>query len=552
MKKLLVLLFLLPIVAHAQQIAPNTYWLKLAPKDTTKYSLDKPEVFLTQRAIERRQRYNIPINWTDIPINEKHIEALKDLGLEIHNTQRWFNTVVVKTENQELIKNITNYDFVEAVLTDFRTDKQRLSVKEEPIEKFDNQIDTVFKFDYGSGKNQIAMLNGHTLHNAGFRGEGMVVGILDAGFYKVNELQAFDSLWANNQILGYYDFVENDTLVFDAGTHGMEVLSTIGANIPEQFIGTAPKAEFYLFRTEDGATEYRIEELNWVSAAERADSLGVDVINSSLGYTEFDDKQLNYTYNDLDGNTAVITVGADMAASKGILVVTSAGNEGNDPWHYIGTPGDADSVLTVGAVSSRGQYVYFSSTGPTKDRRVKPDVAAKGYLATVQDPNNTLGFANGTSFSSPIMCGMVACLWQANRNKNNMQIIEALRRAGNNANQPDSLYGYGVPDFRRADLILKEKNKTNETIDGQGSIFEIFPNPNTDQLEIKPSDKYLWQNDWFIIDLFDIGGNIVFSKQVSLELAHKYAFQLQGLQDGVYFVRVGNSQISETKRFLKL
>ena len=310
-------------------------------------------------------------------------------------------------------------------------------------------------FEYGRGDNQITQLNGHFLHNRGFRGEGITMAVFDAGFYHVNSLPSFDSIRANNQILGTRDFVDGGTEVYDADTHGMQVLSTIAANMPGQFVGTAPKAQFWLFRTEDGSSENVIEEYNWVCAAELADSVGVDIIHSSLGYYDFDDNQQDYDWEQLDGNTAVSTIGSDIAASKGILITTSAGNEGNDPWRHITAPGDADSCLTIGAVNSRGMYVYFSSQGPSADGRIKPDVCGKGMFSTVQGRTGSIATASGTSFSGPIVAGLVACLWQAFPNATNMQIIEAIQKSSTQYNNPDEKLGYGIPDFNLAYFYLK-------------------------------------------------------------------------------------------------
>ncbi len=311
-------------------------------------------------------------------------------------------------------------------------------------------------YDYGQAFNQINMLNGIPLHDLGLDGAGMTIAVLDAGFLNADVIEAFDSLWLNNQIIGYKDFVSPLAPdIFDSHYHGTMVLSTMGANLPTEMVGTAPKADYWLLRSEDGATEYLIEELNWASAAEFADSLGADIINSSLGYTTYDDPAQDHTYEDMDGNTTPITIAADLAASKGILVVNSAGNSGSSSWHYIGAPADGDSVFTIGAVNSSGNYASFSSTGPTYDDRIKPNVVAQGQGSTVisaYSGNVTSG--NGTSFSSPITAGMVACLWQAHPNKKNTEIMEAIQQSASQALNPDSLLGYGIPDYFAAHSTL--------------------------------------------------------------------------------------------------
>ncbi len=311
-------------------------------------------------------------------------------------------------------------------------------------------------YDYGQAFNQINMLNGIPLHDLGYDGAGMTIAVLDAGFLNANVLSAFDSLWLNNQIIGYKDFVSPLAPdIFGSHTHGTSVLSTMGANLPAEMVGTAPKADYWLLRSEDDATEYLIEELNWASAAEYADSVGVDVINSSLVYNTFDDPAQDHTYAYMDGNTTPITIAADLAASKGILVVNSAGNSGSSSWHYIGAPADGDSVFSIGAVNSSGVYASFSSTGPTYDGRIKPNVVAQGQGSTIISAySGNVISGNGTSFSSPITAGMVASLWQAHPDKKNTEIMEAIQQSATQALNPDSLLGFGIPDYFAAHTLL--------------------------------------------------------------------------------------------------
>lgn len=313
----------------------------------------------------------------------------------------------------------------------------------------------------------------------------MVICILDAGFLNVDTLSCFDSLWINNKILGTYDFVANEVSVFEDYQHGTEVLSCIGANWPGKLVGTAPQAYFWLLRTEDAATELIIEEDNWVAGAEFADSVGADIINSSLGYTTFDAQtsNQNHTRADLDGNTAYATNGADIAAAKGILVCNSAGNEGGSGWKYISIPADGDSVCTVGAVDILGVRAGFSSQGPTADNRIKPDVVACGSGTAVIDPfTSTVAYYSGTSFSSPLTAGMAACLWQANPTKNNMNILNAMRNSGSKSNSPDTLLGWGIPNYCLANGLLSgiHANST-ETED---KLFNVFFDASTESFDI--------------------------------------------------------------------
>jgi len=263
--------------------------------------------------------------------------------------------------------------------------------------------------------------------------------------------------------LGTWDFVANEASVNEDNVHGMSCLSTIAANLPGLFVGTAPKSSFYLYRTEDISGEYPIEEQNWVAAAEKADSLGVDVFSVSLGYTTFDNSSFNHDYTDMNGNTTIISKGCDLAAKKGILVVVAAGNEGNGAWKYITAPADADSVLAVGAVNTARQVAGFSSYGPSSDGQIKPDVAAVGQGAVIAN-QNTGGpvFNNGTSYACPIMAGIVSCLWQAFPEVNNMTIIDEVRKSSDRANMPDDRTGYGVPNAKKAFVSLLKKTYSQQ------------------------------------------------------------------------------------------
>lgn len=446
------------------QLAPNIYLVNFTDKNNCGYSIDKPEEFLSQRAIERRQKYNISITDQDLPVTNAYIDSLKSLGFEIYAVSKWFNHAVVYTKDSELIQKLQSLSFVDLSKDTVKTEKKQTDRKKLKNLDVKYKKDDYVSFQYGLGENQITMLNGHYMHNRGFRGQGMQIAVLDAGFYKADELPALDSLFANNQILGIRDFVARDDEVFKDDSHGMQVLSTIGGYYPEKLVGTAPKAKFWLLRTEDESSEYIVEEYYWISGAEFADSVGVDMIHTSLGYNDFDDKVNSHTYEDMNGDTAPISIGADIASAKGLLVVTSAGNEGNDPWKYVSAPADADSVLSVGAVGSRGKISNFSSRGPSSDGRVKPDVMGQGSFAFVQGNNGDITFSFGTSFSGPIIAGVVACLWQAHPSFPPQEIIEVVRRSSHKYDNPNGDYGYGIPDMAYAHEYLKilEKNREAE------------------------------------------------------------------------------------------
>jgi len=434
------------------KIHENQYAVYFKDKIGTPYSIDKPEKFLSLKTIKKRQQFNIPINNLDLPINPDYIKKLKDMGYKVIKTSKWLNCAIIYTEDTSNFNKIRELEFV---ISKPKPQEKTYKYKQYKESKTKVEpISTTDKYNYGKAENQNKMLKVNQLHNMGFTGKGVTMAILDGGFIDVDELPAFDSLWQNEQIKGWYDFVEMDTVVFDDGSHGMMVLSTIGGNT-KGLVGTAPEAEFWLFVTEDGDSEYPVEEYNYVIACEKADSIGVDIIHASLGYNDFDDNTMDYKYAELNGNTAISTIGADIAASKGILVVTSAGNEGDKPWKYISAPADGDSVLAVGAVNYKGNYGYFSSIGPSTDGRIKPDVCAQGLSAAVQGTSGSITTANGTSFSGPIMAGAVACLIQAYPEKSNMEIIEAVIRNSDYAKSPTEKMGYGIPDFYKAYFYLK-------------------------------------------------------------------------------------------------
>ncbi|WP_121357390.1 S8 family serine peptidase [Flavisolibacter nicotianae] len=462
MKQFLVSLLILTAAASNAQ-SYGRYIVRFKNKATTPYAIANPLPYLSQRAIDRRTTYNIAIDSTDLPVTSRYIDSVRLAGaVTILNVSRWLNQVSIQTNDAAALAKIASFAFVErtAPIAAKRvgdSGKEGIQAKRfsnRKLKKARHFKPAADYFNYGSSFPQIHIHNGEFLHNIGLRGQGMVIGMIDAGFYHYTTLKAFDSVNQNGQVLGVYDFVAKDNSVIEDHTHGMQCFSVIAANVPGQFVGSAPKAGFYLFRSEDAASEYPIEEHNWVCAAERVDSAGGDVISSSLGYNTFDDASFNHTYADLNGNTTMAAIGADLAAKKGILVLNSAGNEGAGSWGKIVTPADGDSVLAVGAVSASGIPGSFSSRGPSADGQVKPDVASVGVNAVVQTASNTIGTNNGTSFSCPNMAGLATCLWQGFREFNNMRIVKAIQQAGDRVTTPNDTTGYGIPDMVKATLLL--------------------------------------------------------------------------------------------------
>jgi serine protease AprX len=560
MKKLLSILVLLALASLTNgQVAPNKYYVQFTDKNNSPYSIDNPQAFLSQRAIDRRQRQDIQVTVNDIPVNPSYIQGIAATGAVILNPTKWLNGVTIFTDDPSVLDAIAQLPYVAGLTL--------LPVKELPNPPgepqsvkpfFKNEIYNQAKpqdlkshleagsFDYGGGYNQIHMIKTDALHDRGYRGQGMVIAVIDAGFLNVNTLPVFDSLWLNDQILGTRDFVDGGPVTFQDHPHGAMVLSTMGGNMPGELIGTAPKASFWLLRSEDGNSENLIEEYNWASAAEYADSVGADVINSSLGYTEFDDPVKNHTYADMDGNTTPCTKAADFAASKGMLVCISVGNSGSDPWYYLSAPSDGDSVIAAGAVDENGDYVYFSSHGPSYDGRIKPDVATQGSGVWVADPyGNGFTYSAGTSFSSPILAGSVACLLQANYNLNNMQIREAIWRSSSQYQSPDDMLGYGIPDFQMANDILMVVSPN--TLPAQ--YLAIFPNPYRDRLFMKLNAGSTGTGR---VEVFDYSGRLILNKEITVTPGSQISVPgVENLRAGLYLLKLTVSDRSYTERIVK-
>jgi len=435
------------------------YRVSLTDKADTPYSFDHPTRFLSRRAIERRERQGLAIDSTDLPVSSHYVRLIKKEGVTIVGQSRWQNTVLIRLKDSTLVSGIRQLPCVKAcklvwLSPDSITPDKRIDYQShfEPYDSIPNEI-------YGTAADQIYNLKGDQLHRAGFLGKGMMIAVIDGGFKNADRIPELQKI----KILGWHDFVSpNDPQLFSETDHGTKVLSIMGAYHPHIFIGTAPKAVYWLLRSEDQLTEQEVEEDYWTMAAEFADSVGCDVINSSLGYNEYDHKWMSYKQWQLDGKTAFVSRSAAMLAQKGIVLCNSAGNSGMGPWKKIGVPADAENILTVGAISDieTQRIAAFSSVGPTQDGRVKPDVVALGAPARVISGRGTITSSMGTSFSSPVVCGLVACLWQAMQDKTASEIIDIIRRTGNNYQHPDNIYGYGVPDFWQA--FLKGKVKSEE------------------------------------------------------------------------------------------
>jgi len=540
-----ILLLAAPGPAYAQasfeETAPRRYRIEFLNKNNSSFSPDAPQEFLSEKALDRRHKQGIPVEYNDLPVTPAYIDSIRSTGAEVLTASRWFNSVTIKAPTDSILQQIASFTFVKK---DFLTRNMK-SRKAKTADSCRAQYFTLKQSpSYGVSEWQTAIHKGQYLHEQGFTGKGVTIAVLDAGFYHVDQLPAFTYLWDNNQILGTKDFVIAGSNVYNGHSHGMAVLSLIAGNLPGELIGTAPDADFWLLRSEDAGSEYLIEEDNWIAAAEYADSLGVDIINTSLGYSRFDDPLLDHTYADMDGNTTRISRAADIAASKGVLVVVSAGNQGAGDWHYISAPADADSVLAVGAIDANGYIANFSSRGPSSDRRIKPDVVAVGKGTWVAGFESGIRQGSGTSFAAPLIAGLAACLWQANPEASANEVLTAIRESSDRFTKPDGDYGYGIPDFNLAHVLL---NQLSDGSPGDEGIL-AFPNPFNSELYVvflNPVD------DPVEISLTDLSGNQVFRTSFPGFAGRKYVTisnGLAGLYKGVYILKVtvaGRSSLSK-------
>ena len=528
------------------QTAPNKYWIQFTDKNNSNYSITQPSQFLSAKAIQRRANQSIAIVENDLPVNQAYIASIEALGATVLHRSKWLNAVTIEIPALPILNQVLALPFVAGYQKVARLGAQH-------IDEIDlsnnasryNKATPLMATDYGAGTVQIEMLNAHILHNQGFRGEGMVIAVLDAGFQSVDTISAFDSLWINNRILGTWDFVDNDSMVFGHHTHGLKVLSTMASNLPGQFVGTAPNASYWLLRTENGATEYVTEEDNWIAGAEFADSVGADVLNTSLGYTVFDDPVQNHSYKDLDGNTTRITKGSDIAASKGMLVVNSAGNNGSSSWLYVSAPADGFDVLAIGAVDLNGSYAPFSAIGPTFDGRTKPNVCAMGYGSTIISSIGTVSYGSGTSFASPILAGAAACLWQANPTFSSSELFQAIEESGSIYLSPDNYLGHGIPDHAAASIILDNKLSERE------SFFKVCPNPFEDNITIQ---FYLADTPKVSFELMDIQGRVFAQETVEdthLSMNYVNFDGLGSLSSGIYLIRVTSDRFVHQLKLIR-
>ena len=538
MRYLILLLFSFFSTLVFSQSKLSNFWVELKDKHATEYSIFYPQAYLSPRALVRRQRLHIPIDSMDLPVNKQYLTALAATGVRIRHTSKWLNSITVVTTDS-LANRLRKLPFVknvERVGRYHQPTEKKLNVRNTPTEPYERTPSY-----YGYGALQISMVNGHALHRLGYQGTDVYIGVQDGGFNRVDVMPFFDSLRVNHQLLSGKDFVDGDEYVYESATHGSAVLSVMASNLPYLYVGTAPKATYLCMKTEDVRSESITEECNWVAALEYADSIGIDVINSSLGYTQFSEESMNYVYADLNGQTSRASRAADVAFSKGIFVVNSAGNSGSGPWKFVGTPADSRGVFAIGAVTAGKNRARFSSFGPTADGRIKPNVSAMGQQVVVAAGSGyDIDVSNGTSLSSPLIAGLVADLKQAFPHKDNAAIRLAIEQSATQATDPDNVLGYGIPDFYKAYRLLKGKSDPLK-------IVEVFSSE--DHLELVFLETL---ENGATLSICDWSGNTLLQRILTSQKQFERTLLEYKLPKGVYYIRLetedGTRQIYFVKR----
>ncbi len=529
---------------YAQQVK---YWIGFKDKQGTPFSVTKPSEFLGAQAINRRTKYFIPVHASDLPVTPDYVNQIKNVpNVKVLYSSRWLNGVVISVESASAaaaLNQINGLSFVS------KADKVKRNVMvSAPVNKVESQVplavnsvEAAGTYNYGRAFWQNRQIGVDCLHEKGFRGQNMTIAVMDIGFTTVPENPVFDSLRADNRIVASYDFVDGSSNVYLGGDHGTYVLSCMASIQPGLIIGSAPKAKYMLFRTEEGASETISEEYNWVRAAEYADSAGADILTTSLGYTTFDDPTQSHTYASLNGRTAPMSIAATMAARKGMFVLNSAGNEGEGTWKYISVAADADSVCAVGAVDSTGALAGFSSVGPSADGRIKPDLVARGAGAWACIGNANCFPVNGTSFSAPILAGAVACFWQAHPSSNNMKLFNVLKQTALNAPNPNNSTGWGIPNVCALVPEGISEYDPNRYFD-----FVLRQNKNASELNVMLSTNF----DDVTITVYDLLGKALMSAHPDKK-DNAVTFSTVDMTENIYLVKIETPMGSRVKKFVK-
>lgn len=541
--KFVLLCLALPLLQEAQGF--QKYWIQLKNKNGTPYSVSTPTAFLTQKSVQRRVNQNISIHESDLPVTPSYISQIEALpDVKVLYASKWLNAIAVEITStvSAAVTTATNainsFTFVQ---TSNKTNKLKIVFEkiEDGVSAMDaNKLQAAAANYYGGAYWQNKQIRVDCIHYHGYRGQGMTIAVMDAGFRNVNTLAAFDSLRARSGILGTRDFVTGDNNVYEDHSHGTNVLSCMAALVPSVMVGSAPRADYWLLRTEDVATETPSEEYNWIRAAEFADSVGADILTTSLGYTTFDNASYNHNYAGLNGKTYPMSIAATMASRKGMFVLNSAGNDGSSSWQYIGVPADADSICSVGAIDSLGNVTSFSSKGPTPDGRIKPDLVARGGNAYVATQSGNYLYGNGTSFSCPVLAGAVACFWQKFSNFSSMKVLDTLRKTASHNNAPNNSIGWGIPDVCALPVGLTK-------YDLKEDLFSVFPNPVKQEVTVQMKQAITEKSS---LVLTDVSGKVIFTQGVNKK---SITLSMEEFPPGIYFLKVTTPSGNAIEKLIK-
>lgn len=522
MKKTLLFCLLAGYTVSFAQTSLVFVFFKDKPNKAAFYASPLSE--LSQKSLNRRTTLGIALNDQDAPIEQSYIQNIQTLGFTVTDYSKWLNGVAVNATPAQ-ITTLQAQTYVQAVES-FAKNTAGVT-KYKNVSKWENIPDnsankTLTTFDYGSGSEQIDQVNIRPLHLAGYTGTGVTIAVIDAGFPYVDTGSAFSRLWTNAHIKGGYDFVNKGTDIYNTSisNHGSVVLGAIGGYIQDTFVGAAPDADFYLYRSENAAVEIPEEELYWIEAAEEADRKGVDLITTSLGYATFDDPKYNYTYAQLNGTTSFIARGAEIAVSKGIFTLFAAGNSGAQPWHYILTPADNAKVFTIGSVDAAGVSSDFSSYGPNASGMVKPDASSRGSNTTTVNNNSTIS-VSGTSIATPIAAGGVACLLQAFSAMNRDAMRNRLRQTASLYPNHTDQMGYGILNFGS---FYNTVLNTSELV--KNEKVAIFPNPVKNILNIATEKEIL------SLEIYDNLGRLI------IKVNHRKSVKVDDFAKGIYYLKV--------------
>ncbi|NQY28595.1 MAG: S8 family serine peptidase [Flavobacteriaceae bacterium] len=545
MKKTLLFLFVLSInFSFSQEHA----WIYLGSKANVATYLANPLTMLTQKALDRRTTQGISLEFSDVPVTPSYITDISSAtGITYVGASKWLNTIHVIGSQVDISTLSTTFSYIDSI--EFADNSLNPGGKGSSsksalghVNKFPKENTSRIAYDYGQAQNQMEMFKAHKLHELDFTGAGITIAVIDAGFPNVDTNAGFDKIRTNGQILGGYDFVNDSANFYTGNSHGSNVLSFIAGYYDgaTKYIGSAPEASFYLYISEDAIPETPAEETYWVMAAEQADYVGVDIINTSLGYTTFDESKYNYDYTtDLDGSTSFITRGAEIAYTKGMVVINAAGNSGADgSWGgRVGVPADGPNVFTIGAVNSAGTYASFSSKGPTSDNRLKPDVCVQGQGASYINTSGTVSAGNGTSYSSPLLAGGVACLWQALPGKTNAEIIQYVKESSSIYATPNYELGYGIPNLELARSLSVSELELNE-------VISIYPNPATDNVKVNLPKSMSKAS----VTVFNVLGKKIITQEVN---GTEKTIKVSHLNRGIYLLKFTSGNMSQTLKLVK-